>query len=74
MNQTDEKPMKPRWFVIVEIALSFALFYALLTVFVGFTSGLKLIGVPPLWAMILAALVLLLVVHGLILPNWKTKK
>lgn len=74
MNQTDEKPMKPKWFVIVEIALSAVLLYVLLAMLVGLTSGLKLIGVPPMWAMILAALILLVVVQGLILPNWKTKK
>lgn len=74
MNQTDEKPMKPKWFVIVEIAVSFALLYALLTIFIGLTNGLALIGVPPMWAMILAALILLAVVHGVILPNWKTRK
>lgn len=74
MNQTDEKPMKPKWFVIVEIVLSFALLYALMTVFIGLTNGLALIGIPPMWAMILAALILLVVVHGVILPRWKTRK
>lgn len=74
MNQVDEKPMKPKWFVIVELVLSFALLYALLAIFVGLANGLALIGVPPMWAMIGAALILVAVVHLLILPNWKTRK
>ncbi len=74
MNQTDEKPMKPKWFVIVEVAVSVVLLHVLLAMLVVITSGLKLIGVPPMWAMILALGILLVVVHGLILPNWKTKK
>lgn len=74
MNQTDEKPMKPKWFVIVEIALSFVLLYALLMVFSALTNALKLLGLPPMGAMILALGILLVVIHGIILPNWKTRK
>lgn len=74
MNQTDEKPMKPKWFVIVEIALSFVLLYVLLMVFIVLANALKLLGIPPMWAMLLALVIFLAVIHGIILPNWKTKK
>lgn len=74
MNQIDEKPMKPKWFVIVEIALSFVLLYVLLMVFIVLANALKLLGIPPMWAMLLALGIFLAVIHGIILPNWKTKK
>lgn len=68
MNQV-EKPIKPRWFVIVEVLISFVLLFALMQAWGVLALFLQRVGIPPLLAM-LAASVLLIIAERLLLSRW----
>lgn len=71
MNNIEDKPKKPKWFWIVEAIISLGLIYLIYTALVVVTKVFISLGVLPVVSLVFALTLLGMLVHGVILPNWK---
>lgn len=71
MNNVGKKPQKPGWFWVVEAIISFGLFFVIYGVWSGLARVFIWLGVPPIWGIFGAMGLLMVLVHGVILPRWK---
>lgn len=71
MNNIEDKPKKPKWFWIVEIMISLGLVYLIYAALVTVAKAFIFFGTPPVASLVIASVLLSVLVHGVILPNWK---